>query len=37
MKISLLFCFLIFTIVLFVRALESPNKLSTLMGGLPAP
>jgi hypothetical protein len=36
MNISLLFCFLMFTVVLVVRAPESPSELLTLVGGLPA-
>jgi hypothetical protein len=37
MKISLLFRFLMFTVVLVVRALESPSELLMPMGGLPVP
>jgi hypothetical protein len=37
MEISLLFCFLMFAVVLVVRALESPSKLLTPMGGIPVP
>jgi hypothetical protein len=37
MKISLLFRFLMFAVVLVVRGLESPSELSMPMGGLPAP
>jgi hypothetical protein len=36
-KISLLFRFLMFVVVLVVRALESPSELLTPTGGLPAP
>jgi hypothetical protein len=37
MKSSLLFRSLLFTVVLVVRALESPSELLTSAGGLPAP